>query len=117
MNQNEISPMNFTQSERNNFDDQSQMHEGNSQHEAVSDAATSFNIQLQAQELEKEFVFNFRTFKEVFPYISSVCVSDHSNIEEAYSKCIQKHLAPKKKKFSILSNIVVVQFHKIEYEK
>lgn len=70
------------QSEVNHLDDQSNLHDSLSQFEA----ANNFNLKLQAQELEKEFVFNFRTFREVFPYISSVCINDHYDIEEAYEK-------------------------------
>lgn len=68
------------------------------------------------KDVEKEFVFNFRTFKEVFPYISSVSVADHSSIEEAYKQCIKRYLSHHKKKLSFLSNIVVIQFHKTTFE-
>lgn len=64
------------------------------------------------QPSEKEFVFNFRTFKEVFPYISSVSIADHSTLEKAYSECVKKHISESKKKASMLSNIIIIQFHK-----
>ncbi len=62
--------------------------------------------------VEKDFVFNFRTFKEVFPFISSVSVSDHSSIDEAYRACIKSVLDNQKAKTKVLSNILIVQFHK-----
>lgn len=46
-----------------------------------NDAISAQNLE---KDIEKDFVFNFRTFKEVFPYISTVSVADHSCIEEAY---------------------------------
>ena len=36
------------------------------------------------RDIEKDFVFNFRTFKEVFPFISSVSISDHSTIDDSF---------------------------------
>lgn len=51
----------------------------------IEDAQDALNTQKGVSSgIEKDFVFNFRTFKEVFPYISSVSISDHSSIEEAY---------------------------------
>lgn len=87
MNKQQMQSTQHPYSEANHIDDRSQFQEVISQHEAVSDAAANtYNLKSQAQELEKEFVFNFRTFKEVFPYISSVCISDHSDIEDAYAQ-------------------------------
>lgn len=64
------------------------------------------------RDVEKDFVFNFRTFKEVFPFISSVSVSDHSSIDDAYRECIKSVLDGQKAKSKVLSNILIVQFHK-----
>lgn len=71
----------------------------------------------QNKDIEKEFVFNFRTFKEVFPYISSVSISDHSEIEQAYYECVKQHIKLNKKKQTNLSNVVVIQFHKTTVEE
>lgn len=71
MNKQQMESNDFPRSEENNLENKPLIHDSISQFEASSDGE-NFNIQLQAQELEKEFVFNFRTFKEVFPYISSV---------------------------------------------
>lgn len=66
-----------------------------------------------ANHSEKDFVFDFRTFKEVFPYISSVNIADHSSLEQAYHDCISKHAKSAKKGVG-LSNVVIIQFHKTE---
>jgi hypothetical protein len=59
--------------------------ETNGDNEVKSDAVfTSTNFDPQMNNVEKDFVFDYRTFKEVFPYISSVNISENSNIEDAY---------------------------------
>lgn len=64
------------------------------------------------RDIEKDFVFNFRTFKEVFPFISSVSISDHTTIDEAYREWIKSVIENQKAKARFLSNILIVQFHK-----
>jgi hypothetical protein len=96
--------------------------EGNVQHEnfemsssQIEDTQDALNAQKAASSgIEKDFVFNFRTFKEVFPYISSVRISDHSSIEEAYHEWMLRFFS-KSKKPSPLSNILVIQFYKTSY--
>jgi hypothetical protein len=63
----------------------SHINETNGDNEVKSDAVfTSTNFDPQMNNVEKDFVFDYRTFKEVFPYISSVNISENSNIEDAY---------------------------------
>jgi hypothetical protein len=63
----------------------SHINEMNGDNEAKSDVMfTSTNFDPQMNNVEKDFVFDYRTFKEVFPYISSVNISENSNIEDAY---------------------------------
>lgn len=100
------------------FEPGSQIYETNSTHAVKSEAAiSSHNLQPQLNNVEKDFVFDYRTFKEVFPYISSVDISENSNIEEAYKVCVKKHITQNKKKLQFLSNIPVIQFHKNSYER